>query len=106
MQRNLLRQSTLAVLIVLFALSAIGSWLFMPTASLGARPTEYKVVPLPAFLQPGTLKKDVMKSSPREIEEEKSAAEAAILQQALDKHGKEGWELVTIAVNGMLIFKR
>jgi hypothetical protein len=68
--------------------------------------TEYKVVPLPTFLPPGTLKKDVMRTPPSELAEEKSAAEAAILQQALDQYGKEGWELVTISVHGMLIFKR
>ena len=106
MQRNFLWQSTLVVLIVLLALSAIGSWLFAPTVSLGAQPTEYKVVPLPTFLPPGTLKKDVMRTPPSELAEEKSAAEAAILQQALDQYGKEGWELVTISMHGMLIFKR
>jgi hypothetical protein len=91
---------------ILLALNVISPWLLTPTSSHGARPTEYKVVPLPEIPR-GALKGDVMNTPMGQLAREKVKAAAEVLQQTLNEYAKDGWELHTAdQLSGMLVFKR
>jgi hypothetical protein len=106
MQRNFFGQAALMLMTILLTLHVISPWLLTPTPSHGARPTEYKVIPLPEIPR-GALKGDVMNTPTSQLMREKVKAAAEVLQQTLNEYAKNGWELHTVdQLNGVLVFKK
>jgi hypothetical protein len=106
MKRNCLWQAVLMLTTLLLALNVITPWLFAPTSSHGARPTEYKVVSL-LEIPFNTPKEDVMHTPLGQLAKDKARAMADGLQQIWIDYAKDGWEVHTIDMSGgMFVLKK
>jgi hypothetical protein len=106
MRRDSFWQWALVVIAILLAMNVLGPWFLMPSPSQGARPTEYKVVSL-LDIPLDTPKGDVMHTPMRQLAKDKAKATAEALQQTLNAHAKDGWELHSVDVaSGMLVLKK